>query len=243
MPILEIAVVGAARADAQTLADRTGRVLGSEPGRTWVRLSIIDEANYAENLTSGGVLPVFVRVLLRDPPDDRAEVARALAVEIAQALARPLANVHVVFEPAAAGRIAFGGELVPALERRRASSSARWEAIVGYSRAVRVGPHVWVTGTTAFGETGEPVGHGDAYAQARQALDNIERALAAIGASTRHVVRTRMFVLDIARDWEAVGRAHAERFADVRPATTMVEVSRLIEDWMRVEIEVDAYVD
>ena len=129
------------------------------------------------------------------------------------------------------------------MERRRVSSGAKWEAIVGYSRAVRAGDRVFVTGTTAFGDEGEPTGEGDPYAQATRAIANIARALEQLGASTRDVVRTRMYVVDIRRDWEDVGRAHAEAFGEVMPATSMVEVNRLIEDWMLVEIEADAVVD
>lgn len=126
--------------------------------------------------------------------------------------------------------------------RRNVASGAKWEAIVGYSRLVRAGAHVYVTGTTAWLPGGGRVGDGDAAAQARQAILNVERALHEVGADLRDVVRTRMFVVDIRRDWEAVGRAHAEFFGAVRPATTMVEVRRLIEDWMLVEIEADAVV-
>jgi enamine deaminase RidA (YjgF/YER057c/UK114 family) len=129
------------------------------------------------------------------------------------------------------------------MQRRSVSSGARWESIVGYSRAVRVGEHVYVTGTTAFGPDGRPMGGDDPYEQARRAVLNIEQALRGLDASLADVVRTRMYVVDIERDWQEVGRAHAEFFGDVRPATSMAEVSRLIEPWMRVEIEADAYVE
>ena len=128
------------------------------------------------------------------------------------------------------------------MTRQNVASGAPWEEIVGYSRLVRIGPHIWVTGTTAFLPGGGHVGDGDAYAQAMQIGVNLRRALAEVGAGLEHVVRTRMFVTDIRRDWQAVGRAHAELFGEVRPATTMVEVSRLIEEWILVEIEADAFV-
>jgi len=125
--------------------------------------------------------------------------------------------------------------------RANFASGAPWEPRVGYSRAVRLGNHIWVSGTTATDAEGRIVGAGDAYAQARQALANIAAALAQAGATPADVVRTRIYVTDIGH-WEAIGRAHAEMFAAVRPATTMVEVSRLINPAMLVEIEADAAV-
>jgi len=127
------------------------------------------------------------------------------------------------------------------MRRQLYSSGTSWEPVVGYSRAVRVDGRIWVSGTTSTGSDGAIVGKGDPYAQAKQAIANIELALVSAGAGLADVVRTRIYVTDMAH-WQDIGRAHGEAFADIRPASTMVEVSRLIDPDLLVEIEADAVI-
>jgi len=125
------------------------------------------------------------------------------------------------------------------MKRKNYDSDTKWEPLIGYSRAVRIGATIHVSGTTATDDKGDVVGPGDPYAQTTQAINNMQEALNGLGAELRDVVRTRVYLINIA-DWPEVGRAHAEAFADIKPATTMLEVRRLVDPEMLVEIEADA---
>ncbi len=205
-------------------------------------------------LAGGGLYLVSARALGRAQP--HATVTLIVAAGLVGATA--LADLPVLWEAglffAAGGFLHLAGALSVAASalrsrtldaggRRRIASGVKWEALVGYSRLVRAGRHLYVTGTTATLPGGGHTGDGDAHAQAAQAIRNIEWALTQAGAALSDVVRTRIFVVDIQRDWEAVGRAHAAAFGRTPPATSMVQVSRLIDDWMLVEIEADAVLD
>ena len=128
------------------------------------------------------------------------------------------------------------------MSRVNISSGAKWESIVGCSRAVRVGSHIMISGTTAFGKDGQVVGLGNPYQQTIQILKTIKKALEEAGASIKDVVRTQMYVINV-EDWESIGKAHGEFFGEIKPATTMVEVSKLIEPELLVEIEAEAVIE
>ncbi len=192
----------------------------------------------------GGLEPVLSAAPLRSsrsspacgsPPTGRVSDSRAEPLESP----RP-EHVHIILGPDGAGAVAFGGQLTAGPPRHRARSGAKWEVAFGYCRALRVGDLTWVTGSAPVDDEGQPVGKGDAYRQAQRCLEVIDRAVSHLGGSRKDIVRTRIFVTHIERDCAPIGTAHQEFFDGDVPTTTMVEVQRLIEDWMLVEIEADA---
>jgi enamine deaminase RidA (YjgF/YER057c/UK114 family)/catechol 2,3-dioxygenase-like lactoylglutathione lyase family enzyme len=217
------------------------RAEGARRAGAWYRLGELELHVSHEEIPNNLASTRHFSVEVADLDQLRAALERSGAVIEA---GRPLPGIERLFTRDPSGNRIELQELTDSREirpkRTNISTGTKWEPLVGYSRLVRVGEQIYVTGTTATLSEGGHVGDGDAYVQACQVLRNIERALGQVGASLDHVVRTRMFVTNIQRDWEAVGRAHAEFLGSVRPATTMVEVSRLIEDWMLVEIEADA---
>lgn len=239
MPILDVEVVGDAPTDAaQRIADAAAELFGCAPGRVWVKLRRIPPADYAENHTASAPAPAFVKVLHSERPVQSAEDISKLTAVIAAVVGRPAENVHLFFEPSAGGRVSFGGQPVPAAPQR-AQSGAPWEEFVGYSRVVSLDGHVYVTGTAPVADDGSTFAPGQPHEQARRCLELIERALSGWGLDRSAIVRTRMFVTEITL-WGEFGRAHREFFGDLRPATTMVEVRRLIDSGMLIEIEADA---
>lgn len=219
------------------------RAEGARRAGAWYRIGELElhlsQEEHPDNASSTRHFAVEVQDLAR------LEAALARAGALVEP-GRPLPGMKRLFTRDPAGnRIELQEPTATVPSSRRTprttvSTGTKWEPLVGYSRLVRVRDQIYVTGTTATLPEGAHAGEGDAHAQTVQAIRNIERALAQVGSGLADVVRTRLYVTNIRRDWEAVGRAHAELLGGVRPATTMVEVSRLIEDWMLVEVEADA---